>query len=342
VTFANVKVFSQTRLAYDNSVVDQNSGVEVRAHHFVRFVLNREVRKGAPLRLPSAFTSTAKLRRIATGFSNASGLTAGDSGTIYFTDSAMHAVYKYAGSGPSQLLAKTNNMPQLAAYAGPSSLLTVNWDRSIASINPETGQITPVEPAGVREPGTILLLPVGLHNEEIQLEWLLEGVGYRYRLGSNTAVRSGLVAQPRHFYYAPGTKTAIMAGDTQKAYAAWVWRPIPESCQLAPFAVGTERYLTSEDDEKTYRATLAAANKLTASLAIERGGTSVLTDAAGNVYIAGAEVYVYDRNGQQTGILEIPERPSSLAFGNDNLRTLFIGARSSVYAIDMASEGQKQ
>jgi hypothetical protein len=115
---------------------------------------------------------------------------------------------------------------------------------------------------------------------------------------------------------------------------------LPESCQLAPFSVGAERYITSEDDEKTYLGTLKPDYKLIAKLAIERGGTSVVTDTAGNVYIAGGQVYVYDRDGRQTGVLEIPERPSSLAFGGNGLRTLFIGARSSIYAIQTAKPGR--
>src|SRR5947209_10594012 len=39
VIFSNAKVFSQTRLPFDNSILDQKSGVGIRAHHFVQFVL---------------------------------------------------------------------------------------------------------------------------------------------------------------------------------------------------------------------------------------------------------------------------------------------------------------
>jgi len=39
-------------------------------------------------------------------------------------------------------------------------------------------------------------------------------------------------------------------------------------------------------------------------------------------------------------VLEIPERPSSLAFGGADHQTLFIGARSSLYAIRIASVGK--
>ena len=185
-----------------------------------------------------------------------------------------------------------------------------------------------------------MLLPVGLHNEEVQLNWLLEGVGYQYRPGSNTATRSALLPERRHFYYAPESKTAILAGDTRKAYAAWVWRPLPESCQLAPFSVGSDHYITSEDDEKTYLSTLESENKLSVKPVIERGGTAVVTDTDGNVYIASGEIYLYDKDGRPTGVLEIPERPSSLAFGGKGLRTLYVGARSSLYAIEVANPGR--
>jgi hypothetical protein len=336
VVFSNVKVFSQTRLSFDNTIVEQNSGCKVRAHHFVQFSVDRNVHRPAALPIPTTFASGAKLTRVATGFSNASGLTSDPSGTVYFTDSAMHSVYKLADSRAT-LITKTDAMPQVLGYAAPSSLLAVNWERSISSIKPDNGQVTPVTPTDERTPGTVLLVPVGLHNEEVQLNLLLAGVGYKYRLGSNTATRSDLLPETRHFYYAPGTNTAIIAGDTQKAYAAWVWRPIPESCQLAPFSIGTQHYISSEDDEKTYLATRESEDKFIAKLAIERGGTSVVTDTGGNIYIASGQVFVYDKNGRTLGVLEIPERPSSLAFGGSRLETLFIGARSSIYTIEIGT-----
>jgi hypothetical protein len=76
ITFDNVKVFSQTRLAFDNSVFDQGCDAAVRAHDFTRFVLSDQVRRGPPLPLPPVFAPDASLERVAAGFSNASGRTA--------------------------------------------------------------------------------------------------------------------------------------------------------------------------------------------------------------------------------------------------------------------------
>jgi len=111
--------------------------------------------------------------------------------------------------------------------------------------------------------------------------------------------------------------------------------PLLQSSQLAPFALGDRHYIVSEDDARTWTGQLGPAETLTTRLFAERGGTSVVSDTAGYVYIAGDQVYAYDRDGHPAGILEVPERPSSLTFGGKDRRTLFIGARGSLYAIEL-------
>ncbi len=334
VAFDNVKVFSQTRLSFDNSVFDENSGVEVRAHHFVHFALTQKMRCGAPLPLPAAFAPHATLTRVATGYSNASGLTVDDAGIVYFSDAALHAIYRYNPERhAAELLARSKESPMVLGYAAPSTLLAVNNEKSVSRVQTSTGEVFPVSEASASKPNTILLLPVGLHNQLIQLEWMLEHEGYIYRVGSNTAIRSALLPEDRGDYYAPGSRTAILAGGT--------WRPLLQSSQLAPFAFGHSHYIVSEEDARTWTAQLSSVETLTTHLFAERGGTSVVSDTAGNVYIASGQIYIYDRKGQQTGILEIPERPTSLCFGGKDRRTLFIGARGSLYAISTVAPGRR-
>jgi len=161
---------------------------------------------------------------------------------------------------------------------------------------------------------------------------MMEHRGYVYRPRSNTAIVSVVPNEPRGYYYVPGTRTAVMAGGT--------WRPNLQSSQLAAFEPGTTHYLTSEDDGRTYLVKLEADGKLSSSVFNERGGTAVVTDVAGNVYIAGEQVWIYDRNGKTVGVLEIPERPGSLVFGGADRRTLYIGARTSLYSIRTTSAGR--
>lgn len=77
-------MFSQTRLAFDNAVLDEASGVEVRPHFFKRFVVNRGMKAPAPV-----VAGGASLEQLATGFGNASGLTTNE-GQLFFTDAANH------------------------------------------------------------------------------------------------------------------------------------------------------------------------------------------------------------------------------------------------------------
>ena len=333
VIFENVKVFSQTRLAFDNSVFDEGSGVALRAHDFTHFALTGDMRHGSPLPLSATFAPHATLMRVATGFSNATGLTADDAGTVYFTDAAMHTIYRYNGAQhAAEVLAKVDESPMVLGFVTPSTLLVVNNEKSVSRVQIDTGAVTSVTEAASHLPGTVLLLPVGLHNELINLQWMLQHRGYVFRVGSNTARRSELLPEHRGYFYAPATNIAIMAGGT--------WRPLLQSSQLAAFTGGNSHYIVSEDDGCTYTAELGADEALTTHLFANRGGTSVVSDTAGNVYIAGSQIYVYDRKGRQTGILEVPERPTSLCFGGSDHRTLFIGARSSLYAIRLAVPGK--
>jgi sugar lactone lactonase YvrE len=122
--------------------------------------------------------------------------------------------------------------------------------------------------------------------------------------------------------------------------AGGTWRPILQSSQLAAFEPGISHYLTSEDDGRTYMAKLEKDGKLSTTVFTDRGGTSVVSDAAGNVYIASGQVWIYDRRGKQIGVLEVPERPGSLVFGGIDKRTLYIAARGSLYAIRTKSPGR--
>jgi hypothetical protein len=329
IRFENSKVFSQTRLAFDNAVLDEDSGVTVRAQFFTGFAIDKKIKtppKKVPL--PPVFAGNAKIEKLAGGFSNASGLAADDAGRLFFTDAAKRKVYRWNESaGKAEQIAEMKGQPMVLGFAKPSTLLIVEYEKAVHSLNVGQDGTVPQQVAETAEqaPGTVLLLPVGLHNMLSVMKDLMEHRDYVYRTGSNTAVISIAENAHRGFYYAPETNTAMMAGGT--------WRPILQSSTLSPFSPADAGYLTSEDDGKTYHIKLEMDGKLTTRVFAERGGTSVVSDAAGNVYIAGDQVYIYNREGRQIGVLEVPERPGSLAFGAPNKRTLFIGARTSLYAV---------
>ena len=341
IAFQNVKVFSQTRLAFDNAVMEEGSGVAVRSHFFTSFSARRSMKAPSAPRLPKVFAKGAKLEQLATNFSNASGLTASDAGTVFFSDAANSKIYRWnEGAKKAELLAQIQGQPQVLGFVPPSSLLAIANQKAVYHLNltnigpaqrPAQNQAEVAKETGEILPETILLLPVGLHNQLSVMKDMVGHRGYVYRMGSNTAIVTNVPDEHRGYFYAPGTKTAIMAGGT--------WRPNLQSSQLAPLAPGGSHYLTSEDDGRTYLAKLDNYRSLSTTAFAERGGTSVVTDAAGNVYVASGQVWIFNRAGKETGVLELPERPGSLAFGGPDKRTLFIGARSSLYSIRTKAPG---
>ncbi len=60
-------------------------------------------------------------------------------------------------------------------------------------------------------------------------------------------------------------------------------------------------------------------------------------DTAGNVYIAAGQIYVYNPAGTLLGTIDVPERPSQLLIGGADKKSLFIAARSSLYAVQLRS-----
>ncbi|MFO0963114.1 MAG: SMP-30/gluconolactonase/LRE family protein [Phycisphaerales bacterium] len=72
------------------------------------------------------------------------------------------------------------------------------------------------------------------------------------------------------------------------------------------------------------------------------GGDGFAVDAAGNIWMTlpGARcIAVIDPAGKTLGHIPVPEAPSNCAFGGADGRTLFITARTSVYAVPTLAQG---
>jgi gluconolactonase len=72
------------------------------------------------------------------------------------------------------------------------------------------------------------------------------------------------------------------------------------------------------------------------------GGDGLTIDTEGNVYITSAlGLQVFDPQGKLLGIIEFPEQPANVTFGGPDLRTLYVTARTSLYAAEMHAQGHR-
>jgi gluconolactonase len=59
----------------------------------------------------------------------------------------------------------------------------------------------------------------------------------------------------------------------------------------------------------------------------------IRTDEKGNLYVAAKGIAVYSPEGKLLTTIPVAETPSNCAFGDADLQTLYITARTSVYRI---------
>ena len=149
----------------------------------------------------------------------------------------------------------------------------------------------------------------------------------------------------RPFQYVSPDGSTFLAADELFTNGTTFWgvkgSPMLRAFGLAPAKPGEPFYLTSEAELRTYRVTVGADGSLSdMKLFAEQGGEGVAVDAKGNVYIAAGQIYVYSPAGRLIDTIDVPERPIQLLFGGPDRRTLFIAARSSLYAARTIAPGR--
>jgi hypothetical protein len=187
IVFDNMHIFSQTRIPFDNAVLEEGSGVNVRADNFTHLSVSTSMKKGNALPLPKTFAQGASLEILATNFSNATSLTTDDSGRVYFTDAINRKIYRWNDADKkADVLAETTGQPQpqVMGFVKPSTLLISAFAPGarqvggIYSLDVNGGELQTVNEVAEIKANTALLLPVGLHNRMDIMEEYMEHRGY--------------------------------------------------------------------------------------------------------------------------------------------------------------------
>ena len=122
------------------------------------------------------------------------------------------------------------------------------------------------------------------------------------------------------------------------------WKTRPNGVALSPN--GRILYVTDSDARSVHAFDLdhngAASNDRVVIDKIEGVPDGIRTDENGNLYIAAKVVLVYSPEAKLLGRIALTETPSNIAFGDEDLETLFITARTTVYRVRMGVKGALQ
>ena len=331
IRFRNVHCYSNSKVSFDNAVYDQTSNVELRQREFAWLTISGGAPQVRPKEPSPVLAEGAKVERVATGFFNISGGAVDSSGNVYFVDAKWQTIYRW--SAATRQLSKVRDNPldpvQLVFdKAGDLMVISSAGKGSVYSFKPGSpdDDITLLEavPATPR-PGMTPVLPVN------------------YWRNRNDFPEAVSVGKPYQFVSQDGS-TFLPAGKdfvTGELYYGSKFNDLLRAFGMAAAVAGQPYYVSDESELKTYVGSVGVDGAIAnLRLFAEQGGESVTVDEKGNVYIAAGQVFVYDPSGHRFDTIEIPERPSQLLFGGGDGHTLFILARSSLYAVQTRSRGR--
>jgi gluconolactonase len=105
---------------------------------------------------------------------------------------------------------------------------------------------------------------------------------------------------------------------------------------------GKTLYVADIDGKKTYRYTIMDDGTLAdKALFCDMGSDGMTIDDAGNVYLTGKGVTVFDRNGRQVDHIDVPGEgwTANVCFGGKDRGRLFITASKGLYSIQTRTKG---
>jgi gluconolactonase len=104
---------------------------------------------------------------------------------------------------------------------------------------------------------------------------------------------------------------------------------------------GDTLYVADHLGNETYAYTITAPGQLTDKrLLAPQGSDGLALDEQGNLYLTGGRnITVYNPQGQLLQTIEFPLAPANMTFGGPDRDVLFVTARSSLYALQMAVRG---
>ena len=331
IRLRNIHCYSDSKASFDNALYDQTHNVEIRQREFAWLTISGDAPIIQPEETSPVLAEGAKMEKVAGGFFNISGGAVDLSGKIYFVDAKWQTIYSWSPDFRQLLKVRNSALePVQLAFDKADDLMVISYagNGTVYSFKPEShdDQITLLKPVpSLPRPGMTAILPVDYWRNENDFTEIAE--------------------KKKPFQYlSPDGSTFIPAGEdfvTGELYYGSKMHDVLRAFGMASAAVGKSFYVSDEEEQKTYRASIAEDGTLTnLKLFVERGGESVAEDAEGNVYLAAGQIYVYDPSGKLLETIDVPERPSQLLFGGTDQSTLFILARSSLYAVQTRSKGR--
>ncbi|WP_161602114.1 SMP-30/gluconolactonase/LRE family protein [Tautonia marina] len=263
---------------------------------------------------------TGPMRQVATDFLFTEGPAADTQGNVYFTDVRGNTIYRIDRDG--------NVSPFLENSEGCNGLMITRDGRLIAcqgggkriiAIHPDSKEIDVIadsfEGQPFDRPNDLVL------DRQGGIYFTDPGIGAVYYIDAERSVHRILTDLPR-------PNGILLSPDGRTLYVLPSGTPDVLSYVLAAPGKPGEAVVLCQLEQ--------------APGTDARGGDGLTVDDRGVLYLTqpslGA-IQVVAPNGNTLGFIKVPENPSNCAFAGPDFNTLYITARTSVYAVPMEAKG---
>jgi gluconolactonase len=265
----------------------------------------------------------AKVERLAGGFKFTEGPAADAQGNVFFTDQPNDRILKWSIDG---------KLSTFLEPCGRSNGLCFDAQGNLWACADEKNEMWRIDPAGkatviikdyqgklLNGPNDVWLRPDG-------------GVYFSDPFYKRNYWKRGPVEQDRQavYFLTPDHKSLRRVADDLKQPNGLIGTPDGKTLYVADIAA-----------RKTYVYRVQPDGSLTGKkLFCELGSDGMTIDSAGNVYLTGRGVIVFDPSGKQIEHIAVPEPwTANVCFGGRDGHTLFITASTGLYGLQMRVRG---
>ena len=261
----------------------------------------------------------ATIERVATGFSFLEGPAADADGALYFTDIPNNRIHRRSPA---------DGVRTIVESSGGANGLRFDADGNLIVCEMGARQVTAVSPRGER-----LVLADRFEGSQFNSpnDLWIDPKGGIYFTDPRYGATDDQEIDGYHVYYiAPDRSEVRRVADDLVRPNGIVGTPDGARIYVADHGAGRTYVYTRADD-----GSLADRR-----LFVAQGADGMTMDDQGNLYLTGPDITVYNPAGDAISSIAVPEPPADLTFGGPDGTTLFITARTSLYALELLVSGQ--
>ncbi|MBN2128814.1 MAG: SMP-30/gluconolactonase/LRE family protein [Sedimentisphaerales bacterium] len=268
----------------------------------------------------SVVASGAEARKLAGDFRFTEGPASDAAGNVYFTDIPNNRILKWSLEGTLSTFRENSGGANGLYFDKAGNLLACEGGgRRLVSITPQ---------------GEVSVLAAEYDGKKLNSlnDLWIDPEGGIYFTDPRYGNRDGMEQDGEHVYYlTPDRKKVIRVIDDMVRPNGVIGTPN-----------GKRLYVTDHGGGKTFVYSVNKDGTLSdKKLFCSEGSDGMTIDARGNVYLTTDVVAVFNRQGEKIEEIKIPERPANVTFGGPDNKTLFVTARTSLYAVDMQVKGAR-